>query len=69
LPRFVRLVDELPVTATGKINKQPLRAAAWRTKDAVWWRRPRELAYERLTDDDVAALGRELDRNGRAALL
>jgi fatty-acyl-CoA synthase len=68
-PRFVRIVDDLPVTATDKVNKQPLRTAAWRTRDVVWWRRPRTLAYERLTDADVAELDRELDRNGRAALL
>jgi fatty-acyl-CoA synthase len=68
-PRFVRVVDAIPVTTTEKVNKQPLRAAAWRTSDAVWWRRDREGGYEPLTPEDTDGLDRELDRNGRGALL
>ena len=37
-PRYVRIVDDMPLTATNKVNKQPLRAAGWSTDDPVWWR-------------------------------
>jgi fatty-acyl-CoA synthase len=68
-PRFVRVVVAIPVTTTEKIDKQPLRNAAWRTSDPVWWRRDRDSGYESLTPDNADALDRELDRNGRGALL
>jgi fatty-acyl-CoA synthase len=68
-PRFVRLVPALPVTATDKVNKQPLRAEAWRTRDPVWFQPERDAPYRRLSGDDVARLDRALDANGRAALL
>jgi fatty-acyl-CoA synthase len=68
-PRFVRVVDRLPVTATDKVNKQPLRADAWRTADDVWFRPERGAPYRRLTADDVAALDAALAANGRADLL
>jgi fatty-acyl-CoA synthase len=68
-PRFVRLVAALPVTATDKVNKQPLRAEAWRTRDPVWFQPARGAPYRRLTGDDVVQLDRELEANGRAALL
>jgi hypothetical protein len=31
----------------------------------VWWREGRELAYRRLTDDDRAALDKDLAEHGR----
>ncbi len=34
-PRFVRLSPGLPLTATGKITKAPLRAEAWQCADPV----------------------------------
>ena len=30
-PRFVRIVDAIPVTATGKVDRKPLRAERWTT--------------------------------------
>ncbi len=68
-PRFVRVVDAIPVTTTDKVTKQPLRADAWRTSDPVWWRPERTSSYELLTDDAATALDEELERNGRAALV
>ncbi|MBV8949930.1 MAG: AMP-binding protein, partial [Actinobacteria bacterium] len=67
-PRFVRVVPALPVTTTDKVDKQPLRKAAWRAGD-VWWRPERDAPYEPLTGDASAALVRALDENGRGALL
>jgi steroid-22-oyl-CoA synthetase len=68
-PRFVRVVASLPVTATGKLDRKPLRAERWETADRVWWRPDRSLAYRALTGDDAAALAREFAESGRAGLL
>ncbi|MDE3086920.1 MAG: AMP-binding protein [Acidobacteriota bacterium] len=67
-PTFVRLSDGLPLTATGKITKQGLRAEAWECPDPVWFAPDRGRPYRRLTEQDAAALRRELDRHGRGAL-
>ena len=48
-PRFVRIVEAIPVTATGKVYRKPLRADRWTTDDPVWWRPERSDAYRRLT--------------------
>ena len=68
-PRYVRVVDRMPVTGTNKVDRKPLRAAAWRTTDPVWWRPGRRDPYRRLTDADVAALEAELAASGRRAVL
>ena len=69
VPTYVRIVTDLPVTATDKLDKKPLRAAAWRTDDPLWHRRPRTMAFEPMTADDVAALEQALAENGRSHLL
>ena len=69
-PRFVRVMDALPLTATGKITKSPLRADAWTCGDPVFWRAERsEFRYGRLGGDDVASLAAELDAHGRGHLV
>lgn len=64
-PTFVRVVDEVPMTANGKINKAPLRATAWEADD-VWWLPPRTSAYVLMTAEDKAALRQEFLAAGRA---
>jgi fatty-acyl-CoA synthase len=49
-PTFVRVVDAVPTTANGKIDKAPLRAAAWEA-DGVWFAPTRTSPYGRLTDE------------------
>jgi fatty-acyl-CoA synthase len=68
-PRFVRVVGSVPVTATGKVDRKPLRAERWNPADPVWWRPGRSLDYRPLTGEDVAALGRAFADAGRGALL
>jgi len=68
-PRFVRLVESLPLTATRKIDRKPLRSAGWVTSDPVWWRPSRDEPYRRLTDDDAAALHEEFRAAGRLGVL
>jgi fatty-acyl-CoA synthase len=65
-PRYVRIVEQLPVTGTDKIDKKPLRAVAWNTTDEIWWRPDRRRPeYERLTRDDAASLDAALAVNRR----
>jgi fatty-acyl-CoA synthase len=62
-PRFVRVVGQLPQTATGRTQKSSLRHEGWwRTTDAVYWRpvariEPRAgLHYAVFSHDDRVAL-------------
>ena len=68
-PRFVRIVEAIPVTATGKVDRKPLRAERWTTTDPVWWRPARAEAYRPLTDDDVADLRGAFHDAGREGML
>ena len=68
-PRYVRVVDALPVGATNKLDKRPLRDERWEAADPVYWRRPRAVAYERFTAADADALRAEFVANQRANLL
>ncbi|MFF4804200.1 long-chain-fatty-acid--CoA ligase [Streptomyces sp. NPDC001351] len=52
-PRFVRVVDRMPVTATNKIHRALLRREGVRCADPVWWRPPGKTAYRRLTRQDA----------------
>ncbi|MEY9991594.1 fatty-acyl-CoA synthase [Streptomyces sp. V4I8] len=54
-PRFVRVVERMPVTATNKIHRVGLRREGPRCADPVWWRPAGERAYRRLTEADVLA--------------
>ncbi len=68
-PTYVRIVDALPVTATDKVDKRPLRTARWRTTDPVWLRPPRSTRFELMGESEVETLEAEFDVNGRANLL
>jgi fatty-acyl-CoA synthase len=69
-PRFVRVVDALPVTGADKIAKVPLRAAAWTAGSGeVWWRPERGGGYERLTEADTDDFAQRFAQHGRAAML
>lgn len=69
VPAYLRIVDSLPTTATDKLDKKPLRAAAWRTSDPLWRRPARESRYVPMTDNDVAELESHLVANGRAHMV
>jgi fatty-acyl-CoA synthase len=69
-PRFVRVMPALPLTATGKITKEPLRRASWECPDPVFWHPGRGPAQYRLfTDEDRRSLRDAFARHGRASLL
>src|SRR5262249_55226410 len=64
-PRFVRVTDALPVTATAKIVKRQLRAEHWECDDPVWWRPERDAPLQPLTAAAAAAIRREFEARGR----
>ena len=68
-PRYVRVVQALPATATDKMDKKPLRREVWRTDDPVRQRRERSDEYVALTAAGRDRLTEELARNGRGELL
>ncbi|HUY65062.1 MAG TPA: AMP-binding protein [Acidimicrobiales bacterium] len=67
-PRFVRICARLPLTATGKVVKEPLVGQGWECEDPVFWSPDRDLAYRRLTAEDRAELRQTLLAHGRASL-
>ncbi|GAC1316650.1 MAG: AMP-binding protein [Acidimicrobiales bacterium] len=66
-PRLVRLMADLPVTASGKVRKEPLRAAGWEVDDDVWIRDGS--AYRPLGRADRDAIARRFAEHGRVGLL
>ncbi|MHB8439791.1 MAG: AMP-binding protein [Acidimicrobiales bacterium] len=68
-PRFVRVVADIPVTGTGKVDKRPLRQQAWECTDEVWWRPidERSSHFRRFDSDDGRALRLAFDEHGRSA--
>jgi len=63
-PRYVRIVDHLPVTGTNKVDKKPLRSEAWNATDPVWWRpNPRSNDYQLLDSDDARKLNESVAAN------
>jgi fatty-acyl-CoA synthase len=56
-PRFVRVCQALPVTATSKVLTRTLRAERWNCADPVWWRAGRgDDDYRAISEGDVVDL-------------
>lgn len=70
LPRYVRVSESLPQTATGKVTKVGLRDEAWVCDEPVWWRPldTTDIRFEVLTDDDRQKLAAGLAENGRPSV-
>lgn len=68
-PSFVRVADAIPLTGSGKVNKTPLRSAAWVTDDPVYVRVGKSDGYVPLDDAARVALDDEFREHGRTALL
>ena len=64
-PRYVRIVEHMPLTATNKVHKPPLRAARWETGDPVYWRPERDVDYRLLTEADRTQLRARLVEHDR----
>lgn len=68
-PAFVRVLPRLPTTATGKLDKQPLRRQGWEAPDEVWWRSSPSEPYRQMTSADVDDLRGAFAAAGRSHLL
>jgi len=68
-PRYVRLVPALPVGATNKVDKAPLRRDRWDVSDPLHWRRERGGRLVAMTDDDRTELRRRFTEHGRDVAL
>ncbi|MER5595835.1 AMP-binding protein [Streptomyces sp. NPDC002265] len=68
-PRFVRVVERMPVTATNKVHRAGLRREGLRCADPVWWRPPGASAYRRFGAADLAGLEAEFRARGREGLM
>ncbi|MDJ1133285.1 AMP-binding protein [Streptomyces iconiensis] len=73
-PRFVRVLERMPVTATNKIERAALRRTGFRCDEPVWWTPYEGEAraggtYRRLTADDIAGLLAGYRAHGREDLL
>ncbi|MEU9183157.1 AMP-binding protein [Streptomyces sp. NPDC048484] len=68
-PRFVRILDRMPVTATNKIHRAGLRREGFRCADPVWWRPAGESEYRLLDEADVEGLVAQFRARGREELL
>ncbi|NLT30304.1 MAG: AMP-binding protein [Propionibacterium sp.] len=66
-PMLVRVSDNMPVTATQKINKPVLRAQSWATSDPVW--RWNGTSYEPLDESARTTLREEYFAHDNAHLL
>ncbi|MFF3607329.1 AMP-binding protein [Streptomyces sp. NPDC002463] len=64
-PRFVRVLPELPLTATNKIHRVALRRASFHGPDPVWWRPAPDAPYEPLTEEARDTLRAHYIRHGR----
>ena len=67
-PRYVRLVEALPKTATNKVVVRDLAKEGWRTDDPVYFRPERSDAFQLMTGDDRDRLAAEFERHGRELL-
>ncbi|MFJ9938388.1 AMP-binding protein [Streptomyces virginiae] len=67
-PRYVRVVPEMPVTATNKIHRVALRRTGFRCADPVWHRSPAG-GYTLVTPSAVSALLARYEAQGRLDLL
>ena len=68
VPRFVRVMKEMPVTATRKISKPSLRRESWTEPGEVYLRGGADKSddvYRPLTDADREALLAEYQLHGR----
>jgi fatty-acyl-CoA synthase len=68
-PRYLRMIGALPVTATDKVDKRPLRVERWGTTDPLWHRVGRSDTYVTMRPEDVEALRAEFVATGRMNLL
>jgi fatty-acyl-CoA synthase len=55
-PRYVRVVDRLPVGATNKLDTRVLKETGWRVDGQVYWRPDRRQPLRLMSPDDARGL-------------
>jgi len=65
IPRYIRISEELPQTASNKVIKRILAAEAWHTGDPVWWRPAGQASWRPLTPEDATRIDDEFTQHGR----
>jgi fatty-acyl-CoA synthase len=68
-PKFVRIVERIPVTANNKVFKPGLRAEGFVTADRVWWRPERGAGYQPFDAAALSGLRARHRAHGRDSLL
>jgi fatty-acyl-CoA synthase len=68
-PRYVRVVERMPLTGSNKLDKKPLRALRWDGPGTVWWRPEKGDRLREMTDGERASLRAEFAEYGREHLL
>ena len=68
-PRFIRIVDQMPVTANNKVHKPVLRGAQWHEPGEVWWREHSRSLLRPMTESDRTGLTRRFKEHDRSDLL
>lgn len=68
MPRYVRVIDAMPMTASNKVVKRDLRAQRWMCDDPVWFR-DQGKDYVLLDDDRRQAIERRFTERGRGDVL
>lgn len=64
-PRYVRVVQKLPLTETQKVLKRQLRRERWETDEPVYWRSEKDDPLRAMTEDDRADLRARFEARGR----
>lgn len=64
-PRYVRVVEALPLTQTNKVLKRELVAEGWRSGGPIWWRPGRADSYRIMSAADMETLETALAAKGR----
>jgi fatty-acyl-CoA synthase len=67
-PRYIRVIDAMPLTGSNKVDKNPRRADQW-SVGQVFWRPGRELVYGELSDEDRRALRGDFTLHERLDML
>ncbi|WP_228812000.1 AMP-binding protein [Nocardia flavorosea] len=68
-PKYIRIVTDVPITATRKINKVILRNELWYVDDPIFYRPSGDMRYRLLTAADRDRIEDEFETNGRTNLL
>jgi fatty-acyl-CoA synthase len=68
-PRYVRVMDAIPVTETQKPMKRQLRRERWEVPEVVYWRPDKPDALRELGDGDRVDLMRSFEERGRVGVL